>query len=349
MVSQDSGALPPDNRQDMSPPHAPPQPDTRAGANDVDAMNTTVLAPGDTLPDLKLALPDNKRPSSSRLAQLFSALVSFAMLAAVVLEVRHLNFHDVFALIPRTPLFWSVFVAYYMVGPASEWVIYRRLWHIPLSGLAALLRKLVSNELLLGYLGEVQFYAWARGRLNMVTAPFGAIKDVTILSALTGNIVTIIMLAGAWPLIESGALGMDGSKTFLSLGVVLLTSFIILLFRQKLFTLPKRELWIITGIHFVRTLAYVGLSALLWHVVLPDVGLAMWLVLATLRMLVSRLPLIPNKDVVFAGFAVFVLGRDHQIQNLMAMMAMLLPASHIVVGTIFATLDLLASRSGRNA
>ena len=44
-----------------------------------------------------------------------------------------------------------------------------------------------------------------------------------------------------------------------------------------------------------------------------------------------------------------MLGRYHQIQNLMAMMAMLLPASHIVVGSVFATLDLFSSRSGRNA
>jgi hypothetical protein len=36
-------------------------------------------------------------------------------------------------------------------------VIYRRLWHIPASGIAALLRKQVSNELLMSYLGEVQF------------------------------------------------------------------------------------------------------------------------------------------------------------------------------------------------
>jgi hypothetical protein len=99
-----------------------------------------------------------------------------------------------------------------MVGPVSEWVIYRHLWRIPFSGLGALLRKLVSNELLLGYLGEVQFYAWARARLNMVAAPFGAIKDVTILSALTGNIVTLVMLAGAWRLISSGAFGMEGAR-----------------------------------------------------------------------------------------------------------------------------------------
>lgn len=343
MTGPTSGAQPPQGSG-----HATPPPGDTGAAKDSDTMTTTVLAPSDILPDLKSALPgDGKRPSS-RLAQTFSALVSAAMLAAVVLEVRHLNIHEIVALIPHTMLFWTVFAAYYVVGPVSEWIIYRRLWHIPVSGFAALLRKLVSNELLLGYLGEVQFYAWARGRLNMVTAPFGAIKDVTILSALTGNIATLIMLLGAWPLIASGALGFEGRTTFMSLGVVLLTSFLILLFRQKLFTLPRKELWIITGIHFARTIGFVGLSALLWHVVLPDVGLPLWLVLATLRMLVSRLPLIPNKDVVFAGFAVFMLGRDHQIQNLMAMMAMLLPAAHIVVGTVFATLDLVTSRSGRN-
>lgn len=47
-----------------------------------------------------------------------------------------------------------------------------------MAGIGALLRKLVSNELLLGYLGEAQFYAWARSRTNMTTAPFGAIKDI---------------------------------------------------------------------------------------------------------------------------------------------------------------------------
>ena len=353
MTSQDSDAPFP-QEQGALPSSDQPRPASRGGMKDSNAMTTTVLGPRDALPDLKMALPGDGKRSSSRLAQLFSAMISIAMLAAVVIEVRHLNLHEIIALIPHTPLFWMVFVAYYMIGPVSEWIIYRHLWHIPLSGFAALVRKLVSNELLLGYLGEVQFYAWARGRLNMVTAPFGAIKDVTILSALTGNIATMIMLAGAWPLIASGALGMEGRTTFLSLGVVLFTSFVIFLFRQKLFTLPRRELWIITGIHFARTIGFVGLSALLWHVVLPDVGLTLWLVLATLRMLVSRLPLIPNKDVVFAGFAVFMLGRDHQIQNLMAMMAMLLPAAHIVVGTIFATLDLVTSRndasgSGRNA
>ena len=50
-----------------------------------------------------------------------------------------------------------------------------------------------------------------------------------------------------------------------------------------------------------RIAATIGLSALLWHLILPSVALGWWLLLATLRQLVSRLPLVPNKDVVFDG------------------------------------------------
>jgi hypothetical protein len=177
----------------------------------------------------------------------------------------------------------------------------------------------------------------------METAPFGAIKDVTILSALTGNIATMVMLVAAWPLVSAGELGMESKTVFLSLGVVLLTSFVILLFRQKLFSLPRRQLWLITGLHFVRIFVLVGLAAWMWHLVLPDVEYALWLVLATLRMLVSRLPLIPNKDVVFAGLAVFLLGHEAEVGNLMTMMAGLMLISHIAVGTVFSLSELVSS------
>jgi hypothetical protein len=222
--------------------------------------------------------------------------------------------------------------------------MYRRVWNMPFSGMGALLRKQVSNELLLSYLGEVQFYAWARARLNLVTAPFGVIKDMTILSALTGNLATMAMLVWAWPFVASGALGMESQTVFLSLGVVLVTSFVILLFRQSLFTLPRRELLIITGVHLLRIAAYVGLTALMWHLVLPEVPYAMWLVLATLRMLISRLPLLPNKEIVFAGLTVFLLGRDSQIAHLLALMAALYPLAHVAVGLVLASTEVLSSR-----
>ncbi|MBU6267717.1 MAG: hypothetical protein KGN34_09260 [Sphingomonadales bacterium] len=302
------------------------------------------IAAGELASDIGLNLPQVKRPSRSRLAGWFSTAVSLALLVMVVLQFRDLEFGRIAAMVPRSLPFWAVFAAYYACEPLSEWWIYRRLWKLPFTGIAALLRKRVSNELLLGYLGEVQFYAWARSRLAMDTAPFGAIKDVTILSALTGNIATLAMLAAAWPLVASGQLGMESRPVFLSLGVVLVTSFVILLFRQKLFSLPRRDLGFVTAMHFGRIFLLVGLAARMWHLVLPDVGYGLWLVLATLRMLVSRLPLIPNKDVVFAGLAVFLLGHDAQVGDLMAMMAGIMLAAHLITGGVFAMLELAGAR-----
>jgi hypothetical protein len=100
-------------------------------------------------------------------------LISFLILAAVAYQLRHLDRHSLMALLPSNPLFWAAFLASYLVSPVIEWVIFRRLWSLPPSGFAALLRKLVSNEILLGYLGEVYFYAWARRNAQITTAPFG--------------------------------------------------------------------------------------------------------------------------------------------------------------------------------
>jgi hypothetical protein len=299
------------------------------------------LIVGELTADRSIKLPRVEKLKSSRLVGPFSALVSLLLLVIVALQFRDLKLELVAKMIPASPAFWVIFAAYYLTGPLSEWIIYRKLWGIPFTGMTALLRKLVSNELLLGYLGEAQFYAWARKRLNMVAAPFGAIKDVTLLSALVGNLVTLLMLICAWPLIASGLFGVEMRPAVMSLGVVLITSLAILLLRQKLFSLPSRDLWFITAVHSLRVVAILGLAAVMWHLVLPEVSTGLWLVMATLRMLVSRLPFIPNKDVAFAGLAIFVMGHDLQIGGLMTMMAALLLAAHFAVGIIFGLIDLL--------
>jgi hypothetical protein len=148
----------------------------------------------------------------------------------------------------------------------------------------------------------------------------------------------------AWPLISSGQLGMPTRDVFLSLGVVLATSCAILFFRKKLFSLDRRELWFITGVHVVRTLVFIVVSALLWHLVLDQVSLGLWLVLATLRMLVSRLPLLPNKDIVFAGIAVFLLGHDMEIAALMTLMAAISLAGNVIAGVISGLAGLAETR-----
>jgi hypothetical protein len=271
---------------------------------------------------------------NSRLAGFTSAALTLATLAAIILAANKLSFHAILALLPSTPLFWIAFALYYTLPPASEWLMFRRLWALPAGGFAALLRKYVCNEVLLGYLGEAQFYTWARGRLNLQTAPFGAIKDVAILSAMIGNLITLILLVAVWPLIGNSAIGLDLRSTFLSLAVVLASSFVVFFFRKRLFSLPAPELRYITAMHVGRIVITLLLTAWMWHLVLPAVELAPWLLLATLRMLVSRLPLLPNKDLVFVGLAMFTLGNEPQLASMLAMMAGLILLTHIIVGLV---------------
>jgi len=264
-------------------------------------------------------------------ANYFGPAVSLMILGAALWQLRDLDFREVGDLIPTSPLFWMVFLIAYFQAPFSEWIMFRRLWGLPFSSMGALLRKFVSNEILLGYLGEVYFYAWAR-RHAKVAAPFGAIKDVTILSALTGNISTMVMVILAAPMIGQLNLGIS-SKTFAwSIAFVMGTSILFLLLRRTLFTLPRADLWFITNVHFVRIVTYAMLSGLLWHLILPGVAFTYWLLLATMRQLLSRLPFMPNKDVIFVGLATFFVGRDTDVVNAMALLASLTVAAHLLVG-----------------
>jgi hypothetical protein len=247
---------------------------------------------------------------------------------------------------PGSLIFWLLFGLNYLVGPFAEWIIFRRLWSIPAEGFVALLRKLVSNEILLGYLGEVYFYAWARRSSRITTAPFGAIKDVAILSALVGNAVTLIMVAIALPLLGAVDAGLDRWEVAGSILFVVATSMVPMLLRRRLFTLPRQELWIVAGIHFLRVAVKIILSAFMWHMLLPAVALSWWILLGTLRQLISRLPFLPNKDVVFAGMAAFLIGRDNEIVSAMALMASLTLAVHLCLGIGLGVAELL--REGRS-
>ncbi len=258
--------------------------------------------------------------------------ISLAVLVVALFQLSALDFAQVRSIVPTSPLFWLVFAASYLVAPLADWIIFRRLWHIPASGFLALLRKLIGNELLLGYIGELYFYTWARRRTEITTAPFGAIKDVAIMSALAGNLITVIMLAFAYPLLGTLHLGIDGRTLLLSVTTILATSSALLFFRKSLFSLPGRDLRFVMAMHLLRIIASNGLNALAWHLVLPSVEYALWLLLSTLRLLLSRLPFMPNKDLVFAGLAVFLIGHDLEIGALMTFMASLILATHLVLG-----------------
>ncbi len=281
--------------------------------------------------------------SAPRWRQWLGPLLSLTIVGAVLYRIGGVDFGRIGAMLPSNPFFWALFAAAYMAQPATEWVIFRHLWNLPGAGIWPLMRKQVGNEVLLGYIGEIYFYGWARRNAHLVAAPFGAIKDVTILSAVLGNLTTIVALAIGWPLLAELPAGLHVQALTGSIGVVIITSLVVMCLRHRLFSLARRELWFVSVLHLLRIVGGTLLSATMWHLLLPAVPLASWIMLATLRLLVSRLPLIPNKELVFAGLALFLIGRNAAAADAMALMAGLFVATHLIVGVALGVGDLVGT------
>lgn len=270
--------------------------------------------------------------------------LSFALLTGLAWQIGDIGFANTLRNAPSSPLFWVAFASYYLALPASEFLIFKRLWNIPRAGFKALIRKLICNEILFGYSGEAYFYAWARRHTQLEASPFGAIKDVSILSAVAGNLITLIMLVVAWPQLGKVVPGFHGQTVLFSAAILIGLSLMAFLFRRRIFSLPGRQLRMIFGIHILRLLATLSLSALMWKTALPDIAIGWLVILATLQQLVSRLPFVPNKDLAFALIALYLTGQNGVIGSLIGTIAILILLAHFSCGAFIMLADIKSGR-----
>jgi hypothetical protein len=294
------------------------------------SVNTSAVeAPLASAPDLAGLEPVEK--IKRRWPMLLGGALTLLMIGALGHELFDSGLAGLSRRLPTNPLFYLVFVIYYLGPPTFDYVIFKRLWNIPIAGMAALHKKRISNEVLLGYSGEAYFYAWARQRTQMVAAPFGAVKDVTILSAIAGNAVTLAVVALALPFGMGLLTGDQLYYVLASIGVIVVSSVLIMLFSKRVFSLPRSTLWWIFGVHCARILVGSMFVALAWHFAMPEVTLGVWLLMAAARLLAWRLPLVPNKELVFATFAIMLIGQGQALSELMALIAALTLLAHVAL------------------
>jgi len=293
-----------------------------------------------TTPFVHLDLPALK-PERKLWSTWLSRILSGAFLVAIVLQLGQIDAQQLQNALPQNLWFLPVLLALYFALPVADWIIFRRLWALPVSGFFILLAKRIGNEVLISYSGEVYFYLWARKRSDLTAAPFGAIKDVNILSALAANLVALLLLALTYPFVSQLHLGAYTDTSVICAAAILLMSFVILLFSRRVFTLERTQLWWIFGIHILRLSAGVLLCALLWFIILPGPHFGFWLVLSMIRLLVGRLPFLPNKEALFAVIAVFLVGQDSAVSTLITLTATTILALHVIVAALLGALALL--------
>ena len=284
-------------------------------------------------PFTHLDLPTLKpepRPWSTWLSRFLSG----AFLVAMALQLVEMDTNQLHNALPQNLWFLPVLLALYFALPIADWIIFRRLWALPVSGFLILLAKRIGNEVLISYSGEVYFYLWARKRTDLSAAPFGAIKDVNILSALAANLIALTLLLVTYPLISQLNFGEYTDASVITAAIFLVLSFAVLLFSRRVFTLERNALWWIFGVHVIRLTAGVLLCALLWFIILPGPHLGFWLILSMIRLLVGRLPFLPNKEALFAVIAVFLVGQDSAVSTLITLTATSILALHFLVASI---------------
>lgn len=261
-------------------------------------------------------------------------LLAMGLLAAALLQLKGASTEALATVRSLSPAVWAVFAILYLIQPAADFVIYRRLWRLPAAGFGVMARKVVINETILGYSGEAYFYLWARRRPGLSRAPFGAVKDVNLISALAANVLILLMLPTAIVALEGAGLARQFGPAVWPGLLVVVASFGVLLFARQVFSLTRRELAFVSAAHAVRLAAATALTLLLWSLALPEVSLAVWWVLMTGRLVLARVPFLANKDLLFANLLLALFGPGSPTALLLATLAIVTLIAHIAVAAL---------------
>ncbi len=245
------------------------------------------------------------RPGVQRAGVALRWLFFAAVIGWLLLKVQAIGWGAVWRALPTAPSFYILFVAMFLALPASETWIFRLLLGRPLPGaFPAFIRKRVFNSAFVGYSGEVYLFVWARQRLGIESRPLlVALKDNAVLSALASAAVPCALLAafvatGQARWIADWLDSAGGLLLATLLGGLFLLPLAIRL-RRRILNAGARVAAGVFGIHLLRIGGVVVLQATQWALVLPAEPWSVWLTFLTMQMVISRLPLIPNRDLLF--------------------------------------------------
>ncbi|MEM9013632.1 MAG: hypothetical protein AAGB02_00860 [Pseudomonadota bacterium] len=237
----------------------------------------------------------------------------YALFALVVIyliwKLSTVGWGAVFNALPQSPWFYLFFALRYLAVPISEIAIYEIVWSVPLvRHFSVFIRKRVYNFAVLGYSGEAFLTIWARRQLHLSdkTILMG-VKDNNLLSAFMSNSTTVIMIA---VLAITGGL-QAGLNAFPGAGVLFTLAFIsastlaiaVATFREKLIALPKGVLPRLLGVHAFRQFVIICLHAAMYAAALPEAPLMAWVTFIAMQLVLSRIPFMPNQDIVYLGAA----------------------------------------------
>ncbi len=227
------------------------------------------------------------------------------VVAYLLYRLTNVGWGEVLDNLPQSPWFYIFFVLRFLALPVSELAIYEIVWQRPLlKHFFVFIRKRVYNFAVMGYSGEAFLTLWARRRLNLSDKKIiVGVKDNNLLSAFTSNSATVLLIffLAATDGLRAGLEAFPGAGLLFALAFLSAATLAVLVvvFRRRLLALPQGVMPVLLTVHGVRQVLIIGLHAAMYAAALPGAALQAWLVFIAMQLVLSRIPFLPNQDVVY--------------------------------------------------
>jgi hypothetical protein len=240
-------------------------------------------------------------------------VIPLALLGFLAHGLATLGWSRVWNARPAALSFYLVQVLPYVILPVSELMIYRNLLRVGRQlPLVALLRKRYLNNVMLEYSGEAYFFYWVQQNIKLTRDNLlHAVRDSSVLSAGAGLVMVWTMLAA---LVAGGGVRLpaflvSNQWTLISAGSLPLVLCLALVAGgRRVTSLTRGEIVSTFAIHLARSAAVLALEFVTWWLSGALPSAAVCLDFVAFRLVVTRLPLVPNKDLLFVGLGIAAAG-----------------------------------------
>ena len=259
--------------------------------------------------DWAIALWRRWRGVIERLLQwVFPAL----LVAFIGYSLYRIGLGRVWAARPRALAFYLTLLVPFFLPSLGDLVIFRKLLKSRRLSFNLFLRKQCLNSTVLDFSGDAYFFLWCRKNLGLPNrGVLHAIKDSNILSAAASLAVLGIALVGfaVSGTLKAWHVGLPGLWALVSVATIpAFLAFGLVIGGRRVTMLTRLDMAATFGVHLIRVVAVLFFRFLMWYFsgALPSAFVCFEFVM--LGLLVTRLPMVPNKGLIYAGAAIVTAG-----------------------------------------
>lgn len=248
-----------------------------------------------------------KTPLGKKFFQFGSYLIQAVVIGVILYQLTDIGWNNFFSSLPTHPGFYLLFLFIYFLLPFAEIIAYKIIWNLKfIKSIPIFIKKRIFNKDVMGYSGELVLMQWAVSSKSVNgKEAFKDIRDMNIISSAASTLVALGILI---IFIATGTIRvMDYlfSRSIWDYVIALFFVTLLLLtayrFRSYLFSMPLKPAAKVFSIHFIRMLLVYCAQIFQWHLVLPDISLEVWFTFLSINIVISRIPFIPNHELVATG------------------------------------------------